>query len=124
VRRRDAALRRLRRAKHVMATGSLVLGGVVAAAAARTFPGHAIVTRPAQSTVHRTARPLHRSPRPVNHHRERAAHPSSAITSSTAKGPMATTPSTATTSSARLTPPASTPTPTPVSSATVTSGGS
>jgi hypothetical protein len=128
--RRDAALRRLRRAKQVMATGSVLLAGFVAAAAARTFPGHTTVTRTGSGAVRPTPAPrgtrssTARPARAGDLHQTPAARPPSTSRRATRTRTATATTAPATTHTTRLTPPASAPTPAPVSSATVTSGGS
>jgi len=143
VRRRDAAIRRLRRAKQALTALSLLFAGIIGTAAARAFPGrsshHAAPvarsvsdTAPAHSSgaSHATAAHGHRSIRhgstghPARvrvhlHHRHPTGHRAGAAaqtTTSSSTAAAATTPAATT--------PATTPAPAPSTSAAVTSGGS
>ncbi len=144
VRRRDAAVRRLRRAKQALTVLSLLLAGIVGTAAARAFPGRsshhtATVTDPVRYATARHGHPASRQVAGIRthprHHRARSVRTGRAANPGTTTAPGTTTTTTTTTQSSTTpaptpqttsspAPPATTPAPAPSTSAAVTSGGS
>jgi hypothetical protein len=127
VRRRDAAVRRLRRVKQTVTALSFVCAGIVGTAAASSFPGHAHHgastgrATPGEGTSAST-RTVHRTHRSAIPRRGGSTTTSSPTSQSTA--PVTQTATQPAQTASTPAPPATTPAPAPAASAPVVSGGS